>query len=104
MEEIHLKITAEEVIHVAKLARLELAPGELERFTSQLDAILAYMDKLRSLDTQGVEPTYHALQDLVNVLREDRVGKTLTLTQVLKNAPLTEGPFIKVPRITEEVE
>jgi aspartyl-tRNA(Asn)/glutamyl-tRNA(Gln) amidotransferase subunit C len=99
-----LKITPEEVIHVAKLARLEIGPDELPKFTSQLDTILAYMDKLRGLNTDGVEPTYHAMKDLVNVMREDKVGETLTLNKVLANAPLKMGNFVKVPRITEEVE
>jgi aspartyl-tRNA(Asn)/glutamyl-tRNA(Gln) amidotransferase subunit C len=99
-----LKITPEEVVHVAKLARLEIGPDELEKFTSQLDTILAYMDKLRGLNTEGVKPTYHAMEDLVNVLREDKVGETLPVEKALANVPVRMGNFVKVPRITEEVE
>lgn len=99
-----MKITREEVQHVARLARLELDESELDKFTTQLDSILAYMDKLRSLNVEEVPPTYHALEDLTNVLREDKVGQTLPLEKTLKNAPEREGNFFKVPRIVEEQE
>ena len=66
-----MKITSEEIRHVAILARLDLTPDEQERLTGQLGRILEYMDKLNELDTSGVEPMSHAV-DAVNVLRPDR--------------------------------
>jgi aspartyl-tRNA(Asn)/glutamyl-tRNA(Gln) amidotransferase subunit C len=99
-----VKISREEVLHVAKLAHLELGEGEIEKYTGQLDAILGYMDKLRSVDTGGVEPTYHALKNLSNVSREDVTGHVLPLDKALANAPERQKSFFKVPRIVEEQE
>jgi len=97
-----LRIDREEVLRIARLAHLELSPDEVSRFTEQLDTILNYMDKLHGLDTEGVEPTYHALQDLANVFRQDSVGEVLPVEKALANASEREGGFFKVPRIVED--
>jgi len=94
------KITPGEVRYVADLARLELSPGEVERFTEQLDAVLAYMAQLAGLDTAGVEPTAHVLP-LSNVLREDEVGHSLSLEETLANAPERDRDHFVVPKIIE---
>lgn len=95
------KITHKEVEHVARLARLDLSDAEKERMRSQLDAILTYIDKLRRLDTDGVEPTSHAIP-MVNVMREDAIRPCFPTEAMLANAPEREGDFIRVPRIIEE--
>ena len=95
-----MKITRQEVEHVANLARLRFKEVEMERFTHQLNAILAYIDKLNELDTSGVEPTYHVL-DLVNVFREDEIQPSLPKEIALANAPERADGFFKVPRIVE---
>lgn len=95
------KITIAEVEHVARLARLDLAPEEKERMRSQLDAILTYIDKLRQLPTEGVEPTSHAIP-IVNVMREDEVRPSYPVTDMLANAPEREGDLFRVPKIIEE--
>ena len=95
------KITLEEVEHVARLARLALTPEEKERMRSQLDAILAYIDKLRELDTTGVEPTSHVLP-ITNVMREDEVRPSFPKEEMLANAPERDGDFFRVPKIIEE--
>ena len=95
------KITLAEVEHVARLARLELSEPEKERLRSQLDAILTYIDKLRQLNTDTVEPTSHAIP-MVNVLREDAVRPCVPVEEMLANAPEREGDFVRVPRIIEE--
>ena len=92
------KITAEQVQHVAKLARLDLPPERLERLTGQLESILEYVAKIGTVDTTGVEPMAHALP-LHNVLRADVVEPSLPLELVLRNAPETDGPFFKVPKV-----
>ena len=94
-------ITPEDVRHVARLARLELSEAELERMRAEMDAILAYMDKLRSLDTTGVEPTSHAVP-LRNVMRDDEPRPSLPRDDMLANAPDRAGDFFRVPRIIEE--
>lgn len=95
------KISREDVQHVARLARLELSEAELERMRVEMDAILAYMDKLRSLDTSGVEPTSHAVP-LRNVMREDEPRPSTSRDDMLANAPDRAGDFFRVPRIIEE--
>ncbi|MBI4590400.1 MAG: Asp-tRNA(Asn)/Glu-tRNA(Gln) amidotransferase subunit GatC [Candidatus Rokubacteria bacterium] len=95
------KITLAEVEHVARLARLDLSQAEKERMRSQLDAILTYIDKLRQLDTDNVEPTSHAIP-MVNVMREDEVRPCLPTEAMLANAPERASDFFRVPRIIEE--
>jgi aspartyl-tRNA(Asn)/glutamyl-tRNA(Gln) amidotransferase subunit C len=96
-----LGLTINEVEHVARLARLELSAEEKERFTHQLNDILQYVEKLKELDTDGVEPTAHVIP-LQNVLREDAVRPSLDREDVLANAPDREEAFFKVPKIIEE--
>ena len=90
-----------EVERVAQLARLELSPEERERMREQLDRILGYIDKLRQLDTAGVEPTSHAVP-MVNVFREDELRPCLSAEEMLANAPDRSGEFFRVPRIIED--
>jgi aspartyl-tRNA(Asn)/glutamyl-tRNA(Gln) amidotransferase subunit C len=92
------KITLEQVQHVAKLARLDLPPERLAKLTGELESILEYVAKIGEVDTAGVEPMAHALP-LHNVLREDVVEPSLPLAKVLQNAPDTDGPFFKVPKV-----
>ena len=94
-------ISREEVQHVARLARLHLTDEEAERMREQLDAILAYIDKLRELDVEGVEPTAHAVP-LVNVMRDDVLVPCLPQEQALANAPDRAGELFRVPRIIED--
>ena len=94
-------ISREDVAHVARLARLALDPDELERMRTQLDGILAYVDQLRALDVEGVEPTSHAVP-LVNVLREDTVVPPFAQEAMLANAPDRVGELVRVPRIIED--
>jgi aspartyl-tRNA(Asn)/glutamyl-tRNA(Gln) amidotransferase subunit C len=94
-------ISRAEVEHVARLARLQLTDDELERMREQLSAILQYIDKLRLLDTESVEPTSHAVP-LVNVMREDQVEPCFPREEMLANAPDRAGEFFRVPRIIED--
>ena len=91
-----MAISREEVLHVARLARLELAEGELDRFAEQLNAILEAVGKVGELDLEGVEPTAHPL-DLVNVWAEDEPQPCLSADEALANAPDREGGSFRVP-------
>ena len=91
----------QDVQHVARLARLHLTDDELDRMREQLDAILAYVDKLRQLDVEGVEPTSHAVP-LVDVMRDDALAPCLTQDEALANAPDRVDAFFRVPRIIED--
>lgn len=93
-----MKITPEEVAHVAQLARLRLAPDQAAKLTGQLNDILTYMDKLRELDTSGVASTNHALE-LSEAFREDAVLPSLERERALANAPMSDGQSFVVPRV-----
>lgn len=93
-----MKITADEVKYVAKLARLNLSPKEVNATTEQLDRILTYVDKLNELETEGVEPTTHALS-IQNAFREDEVKKSLDQKNALANGPLKNDDAFVVPKV-----
>jgi len=95
------RITLEEVEHVARLARLELRAEEKERKRGELDGILAYIDKLRAVDVDGVEPTSHAVP-LTNIMRDDEPRASFPRDEMLANAPDPHGDFFRVPKIIED--
>jgi aspartyl-tRNA(Asn)/glutamyl-tRNA(Gln) amidotransferase subunit C len=95
-----MKITADQVRYVAELARLDLAPGEEQLLTGQLNAILEYMGQLGEVDTTGVEPTSHVLP-LTNVMRDDAVHECLSTAEALANAPAADQGHFAVPKILE---
>ena len=96
-----IRISLDEVAHVARLARLDLSAEEKERMRRELNAILAYIDKLRALDTSGVEPTSHAVP-MANVMRDDEPRPSFPQAEMLANAPERAAEFFRVPRIIEE--
>jgi aspartyl-tRNA(Asn)/glutamyl-tRNA(Gln) amidotransferase subunit C len=99
-QETGLKITKDEVEHVAHLARLDFGEAEKLKFTSQLNDILMYMEKLSQVDTAGVEPMSHAIS-LQNAFRDDIVRDSLGHDLSLSNAPEARGPFFRVPKVIE---
>ena len=94
-----MPIEREDVLHVARLARLELREDELERLTRELGAILEAVGKVAELDLAGVPPTSHPLA-VVNVWAEDEPEPSLTLEEALANAPDVEGALFRVPPTT----
>jgi len=96
-----VEISKEQVEHVAKLARLEVSEDEKAMFARQLSAILTYMDQLKEVDTEGVEPTATVLPT-ENVWREDAVRLSLAQEQALANAPDQADGFFRVPKIIED--
>jgi aspartyl-tRNA(Asn)/glutamyl-tRNA(Gln) amidotransferase subunit C len=98
-----MKITKEVVEYVAHLGRLELEQHEVDLYTHQLDRILQYMDTLNKLDTEGIEPTSHAIP-VECVLRDDFVKSSFEIDASLQNAPDRKGHFFKVPPIIEVEE
>jgi aspartyl-tRNA(Asn)/glutamyl-tRNA(Gln) amidotransferase subunit C len=94
-------ISRDDVAHVARLARLDLTDDELERFTSQLGAVLEHAADIAALDIADVPPTAHPLP-LVNVLRTDVATPSLDRDEVLAQAPAAEDGRFKVPRILGE--
>ena len=94
-----MAITREEVLHVAKLARLELTDEEVERLTGELGAILDAVSKVAELDLADVPPTSHPLA-LVNVWDADEPRESLGLDEVFANAPQREDDLFRVPPTT----
>jgi len=95
-----MKITREDVLHIEKLAKLELSEGEVEKFSGQLSDILTYIEKLNELDTTGVEPTMNVVGK-INAFREDVVLESLSVEDALLNAPEVEDNHFAVPRVIE---
>ena len=91
-----MAITRDQVVHVARLARLDLSEEELARLTGELGAILDAVSKVSELDLADVPPTSHPL-DLANVWDEDVPHDALPLDDVLRNAPSAESGMFKVP-------
>jgi len=94
-------ITPELVRHIAQLSRLKLTPDELEAITRDLDAIVGYVDQLKDVDVEGVEPTAHAVA-MTNVLRDDQVQPSIAPEAAIANAPDRERTFFKVPKVLDQ--
>lgn len=95
------KISAEQVRHVALLARLEMQGDEIERLRADLDAILEHMAELEAIDIAGVEPAFH-VPGLVAQLRDDEPTRSLSSEVALSAAPAVEEGAFVVPRSFSE--
>lgn len=95
-----MKITKEQVEHVANLARLNLTDAEKDRLTNEMEEIIRFADKLNKLDTEGIEPTAHVIP-IKNVYREDVVRPSYDRDKILANAPSSDEGCFKVPKIVE---
>ncbi len=93
-------LTSDEVRHVARLANLSLSEDEIDKYRHQLTGILGHVQSLQQIDTDGVEPTGHAT-DSTTVLRDDDPSTPLDREDVLKNAPVTSGEFIRVRSVLD---
>ena len=95
-----MKITKDEVLYVADLARLDLDENVIEAFAGQIGKILQYVDTLNEADTEGIRPTSHAIF-LTNAFRDDEPGPHLDRAQALANAPQKDDGSFIVPRVIE---
>lgn len=95
-----MKLSKQEVEHIATLARLNLTEEEKEKYSEQLSGILSYFDKLREVDTSAVEPTSQ-VTGLTNIMREDEIEEFDASAEIVAAAPESGNGFIKVPRILE---
>ncbi|MGB5620190.1 MAG: Asp-tRNA(Asn)/Glu-tRNA(Gln) amidotransferase subunit GatC [Desulfobacterales bacterium] len=93
-----MKITKEEILHVAHLARLEIDATAIEKFVDQIGTVLEYVDQLKGVDTEGVRPTSHAISR-TNAFREDEQSGHLDPAAVLSNAPEKENGSFIVPKV-----
>jgi len=93
-------LSHEEVEKVALLARLKLSEAELEKFTTQLNQIVGYVEQLQQLDTEDVEPMAHPLP-VTNVFRADEVRPSIGTDAALANAPKRDEEFYLVPPVLD---
>ena len=93
-------LSKEEVNHIAKLARLSLSREEVDKLQAELSSILDYIEKLKEVNVEGVEPTSHSIL-VENVLREDKIKKEEieTKNSLKKQAPDSDNDFIKVKSV-----
>ena len=96
-----MSISKEEVLHVARLARVGLTEDDVTRFTEQLSNILENFAALQKVDTTDVPPTSQAIP-LVNVMKPDVARPSLEPGEVLKNAPQREGDFFRIKQVLED--
>lgn len=95
-----MPLSKDEVRHIALLARLKLTPDEIERFADELTVVVEYFDKLKSVDTAGVEPRDQFI-NAENVFREDRIVPSLPRDKALANAPDIDkdNQYFHVPKV-----
>jgi aspartyl-tRNA(Asn)/glutamyl-tRNA(Gln) amidotransferase subunit C len=95
-----MKLSREEVLHIARLARVALTEEEITRMSEQLSDLLEHFEVLQKVDTEGVEPTAQSVT-LQSVMREDSVRPSLPPEDVLANAPRREGDCFRVRAVLE---
>ena len=95
-----MKLSREEVLHIALLARLGLTETDVERFSEQLSNILENFEVLEQVDTSGVPPTAQSIT-LQNVMKDDEASTSLSPPEILDNAPKREGDFFRVRAVLE---
>lgn len=91
-------LSKEDILKLAKLSKLELTPEEIEKFQSEIEAILGYVDQLQAVDVSGLEPT-NQVTGLTNVMRPDEIRQYAEQAELLKNLPKRESGQIKVNRM-----
>jgi aspartyl-tRNA(Asn)/glutamyl-tRNA(Gln) amidotransferase subunit C len=95
-----MKLSREDVLHIALLARLGLSESEVEKLREQLSNILENFEVLQKVDTTDVPPTAQSIP-LQNIMREDEVAPSLPSSDILANAPCREGDFFRVKAVLE---
>lgn len=93
-----MQVDKETLHQVAHLARLNIKPEEETQLLNDMSEILTWVEKLNELDTEGVEPLTHMTAE-VNVFRQDKAETSITQQQALKNAPVKDNKFFKVPKV-----
>lgn len=99
-EDANMKLSHDQVRHIAELAKLSLTQPEIELFADQLSAILAYFEQLNELDTEAIPPTAQPLY-LRNVMRPDKATPSLAPSEALENAPQRKNDYFQVKPILE---
>jgi aspartyl-tRNA(Asn)/glutamyl-tRNA(Gln) amidotransferase subunit C len=96
-----MEVTSEMVERLAHLARLSFTEGEKKELQHDLERMIAFVEKLKEVDTTGIEPLLH-ITGTANMLREDEISHDISRREALLNAPLTDGTFFKVPKMIKK--
>jgi len=96
-----MKLTREEVLHIAALAKLGMTEDDIVRFQEQLSNILDNFEVLKQIDTESVPPTAQA-NALGNIMQDDCIQPSLSQNEVLANAPRREGDFFRIRAVLED--
>lgn len=99
-----MSLTSADIARIANLARLELQPAESERMLTQINGLFALVEKMRAVDTTGIEPLAHpvaVVQDVTLRLRQDRVSEPDNREANMRNAPALENGLFLVPKVIE---
>lgn len=96
-----MKVTDEMISRLSQLARLSFSDDEKAELKDDLEKMIGFVEKLKEVDTTGVEPLLH-ITDAVNVLRSDEVNQTITKQEALLNAPQSDGNFFIVPKVIKK--
>ena len=98
-----MEVNDEMIENLASLARLHFNEEEKQEIKSDLQRMIAFIDKLNELNTENVQPVLH-MSDGTNVFREDEIQGSVTREEALKNAPASDGVFFKVPKVIRKTE
>ena len=97
-----MKIDKSTVERLAKLSKLEFSEQEKMEMVEDFKKMVGFVDKLKEVDTEGVEPLIYINEDVTNVMREDKVEGMLSVEDALKNAPEKDSSYIKVPKVLKK--
>ena len=95
-----MSVSKEDVLHIAKLSKLNLTDEELEMYTNDLSSIVDFANQLSNIDVEGVKPTAHIL-NIQNVFRKDVMQASYDREEILKNAPSKDAGCVSVPKVVE---
>ncbi len=96
-----MSVDKKEIIKIAKLAKLNFSEEEIEKFTSQFNDILEYMNKLNEINTDDVQPLSHPLE-VTNVMRDDKLKTSIETKDALLNAPEKDEQYFRVPKVIKD--
>lgn len=96
-----MKLDREMIAYISRLCRIQCGEEALEQMLVDLGKIFSYVEQLNEVDTEGVPPCNHVL-DMTNVMREDRIGESLTREEFLANVPVHTGGYVKVPPVIKK--
>ena len=97
-----MKIDKSTVERLAKLSKLEFSEQEKMEMVEDFKKMVGFVDKLKEVDTEGVEPLIYINEDVTNLVREDKVEGMLSVEDALKNAPEKDSSYIKVPKVLKK--